>query len=207
MPLLGGLIAAPVVLGRTIRRRTGSVRSWLRGPAGTADVGLAAYALAVTLLYLPRLPLHAQVTVRYLLPVFPIGLYFLIRSRPVRRAIDDYAGWLWSSYAVGVFIGGQLLLVAVATLAATIGEAFQLHAVVGLALAGVLAAATITAVSFEHPSSDRLLAIVIGLAAATTTVFVALVSVGYTDAIGVYPGGGDHALAIVRMLAETVALP
>lgn len=207
MPLFGGLIALPVVIGRAIRRRSRSIRSWFRGPAGTADVGLAAYALAVTLLYLPRLPLHAQVTVRYLLPVFPIGLYLLVRSRPVHRAIDDHTAWLWSSYAVGVFVGGQLLLVAVATLAATIGEAFQLHAVVGLALAGVLAVATITAVSFEHPSSDRLLAIVLGLTAATTTVFVVFVGVGYTDAIGVYPGSGDHALGIVRLLADAVGLP
>ena len=206
MPLLSGLIALPVALGQAIRRRSHSVRFWLRGPAGTADVGLAVYGLTVTLLYLPRLPLHAQVTVRYLLPVFPIGLYLLVRCRPIRRAIDDHTAWLWTSYVVGVFIGGQLLLVAVATLAGTIGEAFQFHAVIGLAFAGVLAA-TITAVAVKTHSGNRLLAIALGLTAATTTVFVVFVSVGYTDAIGVYPGGGDHALAIVRLLAKTVALP
>ncbi|MFB6129107.1 MAG: hypothetical protein ABEJ47_05015 [Halorhabdus sp.] len=207
MPLLGGVLALPVVGARRLHRRSVSIRPWLRRPAGTADVGLATYGLAVTLLYLPRLPLHAQVTVRYLLPVFPIGLYFLVRTRAVRRAIDDHAGWLWSSYAVGVCIGGQLLVVAVATLATTIGEAFQLHAVISLALAGVVALATSVATVSGNESLTRPLAMALGFAAAATTAFVVFVSVGYTNAVGVYPGGGDHALALVRLLAETVALP
>jgi len=206
MPLLGGLLALPVAATQRFLNRTSSFTSWLRRPAGTADIGLAAYAIALTLLYLPRLPLHAQLTVRYLLPVFPIGLYFCLRSPSIRRPIEAHAPSLWWGYTAGLFIGGQILVIAVVSLTSTFGEAVQLHALIALGLAGALAVTAVSSAVFEDSTVDRSLAVILGLTAATTTAFVVLVSIGYTDAIGTYPNGGDHTVPFVRLLADAVTL-
>lgn len=78
---------------------------------GTVVAFAIVYAALLTLVYLPRLPLHATITVRYLLPLFPIALYGLLRLGSVRRVLEEQPVACGFAYLGGVLVGGQLLVV------------------------------------------------------------------------------------------------
>ncbi|MFB6166578.1 MAG: hypothetical protein ABEJ31_15575 [Haloarculaceae archaeon] len=199
-PLLGGLVAVPVVLTRRLRRgRFGAVGQHLRTPAGAVDAFVVAYAVVLVLLYLPRLPLHAQVTVRYLHPIFPLGVYGLVRLPAVAESLDAHwrlAAWTWTG---GVLVGGQLVVVVLAVGNYGRGEAVQLHALLALATAGLLGLVFVAAAASERVPR-RLGAVAFGLAAAAGTVFVLLSGIVY------FAYAGRFALPVVRVLSDALAL-
>jgi hypothetical protein len=174
MPLAAALVVVPVVAVRT--DLIGRVRAVVdhRGLTGLGivDAFTVVYGLALTLIYLPRLPIHAAITVRYLLPLYPIGIYALARQPAVRRVIDERFLPLSFAYAGSLLVGGQLLVLYLWATAATRGEAVQTHALISLVAAGLLAT-WILADAFGY-REDRLGAVALAFAAAAATAFVVL---------------------------------
>jgi 4-amino-4-deoxy-L-arabinose transferase-like glycosyltransferase len=174
MPLAAALVVVPVVAVRTDllgRVRAAVDRRSLTAP-GTVDAFAVVYGLALALVYLPRLPIHAAVTVRYLLPLYPIAIYGIARQPAVRRIVRERARSMAFTYVGSLLVGGQLLVVYLWATDATRGEAVQTHAILGLLAAGLLAAWTL-ADAFGY-REDRVGAVALALAAAATTAFVAL---------------------------------
>ncbi|QLD86631.1 hypothetical protein HWV23_13140 [Natronomonas halophila] len=174
MPLAAALVVVPVVAART--DLVGRVRAVVdhRGLTGfgIVDAFAVVYGTALTLIYLPRLPIHAAITVRYLLPLYPIAIYALARQPAVRRVIDERFRPLSFAYAGSLLVGGQLLVLYLWATEATRGEAVQTHALVSLVAAGLLAA-WILADAFGY-REDRLGAVALAFAAAAATAFVVL---------------------------------
>ena len=163
-------------------------------PTVVLAVGMA---LSFVALYLFRLPLYVQFTQRYLLPVFPLGLYVLARSSAVTRLVEragDTALW---SYGIGVLVGGQLLLVAVLTRELQPGGAAQLNAGVSLVTATLVAATGVLAAWTRR--FDRAVGVAIGLACAAGTVFVLLAHLEYFQVTG------EAILPVVQELTDLLS--
>ncbi|MFC7195667.1 hypothetical protein ACFQL4_15270 [Halosimplex aquaticum] len=133
-----GIAANRITRGRSSRsvqsysgRLLDSARSLVRSPERATDALVVAAAMLFYLVYIHRLPLYAQVTVRYLLPLYPLAVYGVVRQRSVRRGIAKYGRTVAWTYLGGVLLGAQLLFVAVTATAVGRGGALQLHAVVG----------------------------------------------------------------------------
>jgi hypothetical protein len=148
-PVLGGLLVAPLV-AVTHRTRLRFDRKRLQQPGPATGLAMGLFGVLFALLYIERLPLHAQVTVRYLLPLYAVGIVGLVMLAPIRRVCQrEVQTFAWTT-AGGVLVGGQLLATVVLSMELAVGEAFQLHALAGLILAGILAiSAAVT------PYSDR----------------------------------------------------
>lgn len=154
--------------------------------------------LTLTLQYASRLPIHAQVTVRYLFPVFPLGVYLLCRLPPVRQTLsDNWRLFAWTT-AGATLIGGQLLIIIVLATVVGVGEAFQLHAVLALTTAAPLAVWGLFGRG-DGPFG-RVGAVFLGLATALSTLFVLLLAVEYGSL------GDSHLLPVVRVVAELLEL-
>jgi uncharacterized membrane protein YgcG len=180
----------------------------LRLPSSTADRILSAdrvvdaFALTafvgIVLLYTSRLPLHAQVTARYLFPLYPLGVYLLMRLPVVRESLTTHVRlFLWTVTGT-VLIGGQLTVVFVALTVNGIGEAFQLHALLGLGTAVPLGGWVLGGRS--EGLAGQTGAVLLGSATGVTTVFLLLTSIEY------YALGDTHLLPMMRVLAELVTL-
>lgn len=193
---LAMLEAAPV-LGASVAAASG----WLLGSARrfrsrlTATDALAlAFALAFVALYLNRLPLNTQVTVRYLLPVYPLGAFLLARSAVVRALVTDHFRPMLWSYGGGVAIGGQLLFVGLVSGGYAVGEAARVHALLGVALGLLVAALGVAGVLDERARPAT--AVAFGLAGAAATVFFLLATAHYFSFIG------EYALPVVGAISE-----
>ncbi|WP_211609037.1 hypothetical protein [Halogranum amylolyticum] len=85
-PIFAALIALPGALSRRLRGTDVSVllaRRRSLSARHATDLLVAAIAVLFVLFYLPRLPLHVMITVRYLLPVMPLLLYAVFRLQQV----------------------------------------------------------------------------------------------------------------------------
>ena len=171
------------------------LRPPLLPPALATDVFLSLVGVLFLLTYYTRFPFPAQVTVRYLLVLFPLGVYALARTPALRRVLHDHGRLALWSYLAGVLLGAQLLLTVVVVRSFGDGEAFQLHALVSLALAGPFALLALASTLDERV--DRLTAVAGGLAAAAGTDFLLLSGV-------VYFQYGPYALPLVDSLADVL---
>jgi hypothetical protein len=199
-PLLAGLTAAPVAAGLWLRERgRAAVGSHLQSAAGVVDTVALATGVLFVCLFLPRLPLHAQVTVRYLHPLFLLGVYGLARLPAVRSAVT--ANWRTTGLAYGgtVLIGGQLVVIALAAIQPGLGEAVQFHALLALATATVLAVWAV-ARTLSETVSERAGAVVLGAAAGVGTIFVLLSGIEY------FSYAGEFALPVVRWFSAALPL-
>ena len=180
----------------------------LRLPSSTAartlsaDRVVDAFAIAaftgVVLLYTSRLPLHAQVTARYLFPLYPLGVYLFVRLPAVRRSLTErWQTFLWT-VAGTVLIGGQVTVVFVALTVNGIGEAFQFHALLALGIAVPLGGWALWGRS--EGLTGQAGAVLLGAATGVTAVFILLTSVEY------YALGDAHLLPMMRALGELLAL-
>ncbi|PSP49229.1 hypothetical protein BRC75_04365 [Halobacteriales archaeon QH_7_69_31] len=186
MPLAAGLVAVPVVAARLdLRARAAAFRRrpWPRPSAlRTVDAFAVVYVLALLLVYLPRLPVHASLTVRYLLACYPLAVYGLARLPSVRRVMRERPRLCAATVASALLVGGQLLVLYQWAIDATMGEAVQTHALVGLATAGLLAAwAVADALGWRR---DRVGAVALGLAAAAGAAFVLLAGLWHFAFVG-----------------------
>ncbi|MDT3434518.1 hypothetical protein [Haloarcula sp. 1CSR25-25] len=154
--------------------------------------------VGVVLLYTSRLPLHAQVTARYLFPLYPLGVYLFMRLPAVRESlIEHWQTFLWTAAGM-VLLGGQVTVVFVALTVSGIGEAFQLHALLALGIAVPLGVWALGGRS--DGLAGQAGAVLLGAATGVTTVFLFLTSVEY------YALGDTHLLPMMRALGELLAL-
>jgi hypothetical protein len=192
---------APVLIGSVAaaaRSLVGAPRDAL-SMVRPIDAAAVALALAYVLLFTQRLPIHVQVTVRYLLPVYPIGLLLLARQRPIRELLErewDTVGW---SYLTVVLVGTQLILATVVATGMTISEAAQLHAGLGLGAGAGLGISMLAGKAW--PSLRPVAAGSLGAAAGLGTSFVLLTGFAYFSFIGRYvlPISGAVAEVIGRI--------
>lgn len=195
-PVLGALAGGLPAAWRRARSGPAITR---RIQAETA-VDLFAILLCVTLVlqYASRLPIHAQLTVRYLFPLFPLGVYLLARLPVVRATLSTHWRLFAWTTAVTICIGSQLIAVTVFWTTVGLGEAFQLHALLGLATAIPLAAWS--CLGRSESRLGRTGAVLVGVATGLATVFVLMVALEY------YSIGDSHMLPMVRLVAERVDL-
>lgn len=184
MPV-GGAIAASVavaaartssLLDRPRSALVAAVASLRTDPRRQTDLLALAYVGALTVAYLPRLPLFSQITVRYLLPTVPLWLYLLGRLDPVGRAVTERARWAGAGYVLGLLVGGAALVAILGAIDPALGEAMQFHALVNLGLAVLTAVALLVG-----PATSRLrpAAVSLGVTAAATTLFLGLAGLVY----------------------------
>jgi hypothetical protein len=199
-PLLAGVVGLPIVLARRVRSDgLGRVRRHFGSPAGAVDAFVIGNTLLFTLLYMPRLPLHAQVTVRYLHPVFALGIYGVARLAVTQGAVrDHWRAALWT-YTGSIFVGGQLVVAFLAITGPTLSEAVQFHALLSLAAATILGLWVLcAAVSDAVPRIYG--AIAFALAAGAGTLFLLLSGLDYFDY------AGEYMLPVVRVVTDAVTL-
>jgi len=191
----GGKWSAGRVLG-AVRRLPGRVR---RGdPARQTDgLALAVFAGFATLYY-PLLPLHTQLTVRYVLPVVPALVYLVARRRTVRRSVTAATRSLVAGYALALVAGVAAVAVAFPAIDPAIGEAMQLHALVDLAVCGALLGA-VAATRAGLADDTRLAAAAVGVAGAVTTLLVVRMQLVYFEY-------GTYAVPVVRRVADALAV-
>ncbi|WP_336361301.1 hypothetical protein [Haladaptatus sp. ZSTT2] len=196
-PILGALTAFPVYAVQQFRTEN-RVRAWLSTPAGATDIFAFVYCVLLTAVYLPRLPLYATITVRYLLPVFPFLLYAVFRLPSVRRAVTTHPQPLAWAYAGTVLIGGQGLLLALLVQRPALGEAVQLHALLGIGVG--VAFGLWSLASLRWPRADILGASLLGVVAGTGTLFLLLSGIEY------FAYAGEFALPLSQWLSRLLPL-
>jgi hypothetical protein len=174
-PLLAGLV---VVVRSVFASSVGE----LRRRVTPTDLLATSLVLAYVLLFMQSLPVHVQVTVRYLLPIYPLGLYLLVRQRFIGRLVTERLRPVAWSYAAVTLLGTQLILAAVLTADMTVSEAAQLHAMLALVAAGVLVVAVFA--SWITPRARTPAAAALGVAAGLGTAFVLLTGFAYFAFVG-----------------------
>ncbi|WP_136717882.1 hypothetical protein [Halorientalis salina] len=199
-PLVGGLLGIPLAIAHSLRGETTTrLRRHVRTPVGATDCYVLACAILFSLLYVPKLPIHAQVTVRYLHPLFPLSIYALVRVPAVRGALDVH--WptaLWT-FAGTVFVGSQLVVAYLGLTNPGLGEAVQFHALLAIAT-GTLLGLWVVARSLSTTVPDRAGAIALGLTTGVGTVFTLLSGLVY------FASAGGFALPAMGVLSEFLAL-
>lgn len=192
---LAVLEAAPLLVG-LVAVVPSAIDSGLRGlhrRVNPTDALALALVLAYALLFMQRLPVHVQVTVRYLLPIYPLGLYLLARQGTVRRLVTDRADAVAWSYVGVVLLGTQLVLASVVAVGLSVSEAAQLHALLALAAAAILGLSIL--VSSVDPRARPVAAGSLGIVAALGTAFLLLTGFAYFAFIGEFVLPGSRAVA------------
>ena len=202
---LSALESAPVLAGlagwmTVLWRKRGGLSTPGRIVSGETLVGLFATTAIVvfTLFYANRLPIHAQLTARYLFPIYPLGVYLLCRLPVVRRTLAEHWRAIAWSAAVTVLIGGQVLAVGIFWTTDSLGEAIQLHGVLGVGTAVPLALWAL--IGRSDGWFGRLGGILLGSTTALAWLFGLFVAIEY------YPLGNAQLLPIVRIVADTLTL-
>ena len=200
MPLVGALVALPAIAITKLRRRGRTLVGWPRSasPARQTDLLVVAIATMVTVVYLSRLPLHTMLTVRYLLPVFPLALYGVARLGVVSAAVTHSPRGLAVAY-LGTVAGGTLLLPGILTVVdPALGEAVQFHALVNLATATALSIAVVGRTIAPARVGRRWVTTTLGVAAGATTIYVCFAAFAYFTY-------GSFALDGVEVLAKSLS--
>lgn len=189
-PVLGAVVGAGVV---GVRSGVGRLHRAL----DATDALTVAVALVFVLIYNPKLPLNTQVTVRYLLILYPLGIVLLARSTVVRTLLDDHWSTLLWAYVCGVAIGGQLLLAYLVVGQYAVGEAARVHALLGFGLGIAVALTSLGSVSDRR--LEPAAAATLGLAGATATVFFLLATLWHFGFVG------EYVLPIAGALSDVLA--
>jgi len=194
-PVVGTLVALPAVLVVWLRDGVGSLGRL--SPGRQSDLLVVTYVGVLTLVYLPRLPLFSQLTVRYLLPAIALLAYCVVRVPIVRAAIDDAPRLLTTVYAGTVVLGTILFVVVLGGLDPGLGEAVQAHALVNLAAATVLGLTVTVGTIAPNRIPSRVVAAALAAAGGVTTSYVFLASLEYF-------AYGQYAFDLVRVVARYV---
>lgn len=203
MPLAALLVSVPITLYGDWKRNHGrrdmtSTADRSITPQRATDVLVVTYVSILLLIYAPRLPVHASITVRYLHPMYPLLVYLVARQSVVRDVLAEHRHVLAWSYAASVLIGGQVLAVVMLRTATTSGEAIQFHGLLALGAAALLLGWS--TVARLRGGYERTGAVLLATAGAVTTLF-ALFSVA------LYFGFmRRYALPVSRLVAEALTL-
>jgi len=195
MPFAALFAVLPFAYLPTVRNAD-RIRKWIETPAGKVDLIVIGYTLGLVFVYLSRLPGHAQMTVRYLVPIMPFLVYLAFRV-PEVRSVFHGVPWVFGwTYAIGVLIGGQLLIAVFGLTDYSFAEMFQIHALLGLS-AAVLVAVWIAIARSGRFDDPRVGAVVFGIAATTNTIFVVSACLIYST------GAQQLILSISGLLGRT----
>ncbi|MFW5918437.1 MAG: hypothetical protein ACOCR0_03035 [Haloferacaceae archaeon] len=200
-PLLGPLVAVPIVLGKRGARRgrmrlSGLLAAVRTTPRYQTDLFVGTLVIGFTLLYLPRLPLHSQITMRYIVPIMPVAAYGVMRLPAVRRGLKtDFRAFI-DAYLGGTVVGIVGVSLAFLALDPAIGEAMQFHALLNLVVAGVA-----TGVILVDSLAERELPVgtVVGAVGGAGTALYALAGIEYFTY-------GRFALPIAEWLSAAIPL-
>lgn len=194
-PLAGALAWVPVAAAARLRGGLSAAmdrfRAGLADPRRQTDLLACAMAGTVLLVYLPYLPRWATITVRYVVPAVGLLLYGVVRLAPVRAAVGGATRTLVGAYAATLLVGGAGYATVLVGLDPAVGEAVQLHGLVGLATAVALAGVTATWRVHRRASA---VATALGVAAGVTTLFLAFATLAHF-------ADGHQALDLVRVVA------
>jgi len=170
-------------------------------PTRQTDLLATGFAVVFTLVYLPKLPLHSQITLRYILPVMPLLLYGVVRLSAVNETIATVPRWVVGSYLTVVGVGGMGLVAVLAVIDPAIGEAMQLHALIGLAAAAL---AVVAIATWPIHRDRRVVAVGLAVPAGATTVFLLLSGIEYFSyqVPNTNVGSELYALDVVRVIAD-----
>jgi hypothetical protein len=184
MPLLAALagLAGPAVARsrRSVRRLrdrplAGALayakRTSSPEPVAVLDAFAVAYAVGLLGLFLGRLPAHHMLTVRYLHPLYALGVYWLVRTPAVRRAVGSAGRRLAAAAVAGLAVGVPGYVGALVLLGTTLGEGVQLYALVALCVAATVAVASLRAAGGTD-DDVRTLAVALGVAAGISAAFL-----------------------------------
>lgn len=152
--------------------------------AQSDPTAMLAVALIITylLVYLSRLPLHVQITQRYILPVYPLALYLMTHSTTLRRLVSESLRPLLWSYGAGTLLGTQLFITYIVQENLAVAEAARVNATLSL-----LAALAVTVAVLVYAVTDRfqrVAAITLGLACASGTLFLLVSGIHYFSVTG-----------------------
>ncbi len=190
-PLLGATV------GAVVGALTGGVERLRKSLDATTALALL-FVVGFVLIYNGRLPLNTQVTVRYLLVLYPLGVVLLAGTAPVRRLLETHRSPLLWSYGAGVALGGQLLLAYFVVGQYAVGEAARVHALLGFGLGVAVAVASL--VSVVDRRADPVAAVALGLAAAAGTVFLLLAGLSHFAFVG------EYILPVVGAISDAIAV-
>ncbi|WEL16854.1 putative membrane protein [Halorhabdus sp. SVX81] len=200
-PMLGTLIAIPIVLGKrgleSGRERLPEQLAAIRStPRYQTDLFAGTLVIAFTLLFLPQLPLYSQITMRYLVPIMPVAIYGVMRLPAVRRSLrTDFREFL-GAYLGTAVIGVAGVTVAFVALDPAIGEAMQFHALLNLAVAGVVALVVVVDTVLDR---DLPVGTAIGAAGGAGTTLYVLAGIEYFTY-------GEFALPVTEWLSAVIPL-
>ena len=195
-PIVAGLFAAPIA----IRARAVPTRATLgllrHDPVRATDLFAATYVAVFGLLYLPQLPLHSTITVRYLIPTVPFLIYGVCRLEPVHRVAEHEGGRL-AALAIGLTVAA-VAFAALALAGVGPGTAMQAHGVAHLAVAGLFLAWLVAALRTDL--DPRVGAAVLALVLAASVAFLLLSGVEY------FGHDRQFALPIARTLERLIPI-
>ncbi|MFB6152980.1 MAG: hypothetical protein ABEJ27_01890, partial [Halodesulfurarchaeum sp.] len=125
------------------------------------------------LLYRPRLPIHAQVTVRYLVPIVPMLVILIIMLPSVRTTIHEAGSIIAWTTATVALIGTQLSIALLVILQLTRGEAMQLYGMFAASI-GILTGLTFAYKEWRPDRITTVAGVMLGLAVGTGAMFIIL---------------------------------
>ena len=182
MPILGSLLAVPVLAGRRLRRLDGATAGQLNprrwSPARQTDFLAAALGAVLTVVYLPRLPLFSMLTVRYLHPVVPLALYGVCRVPAVRSTVAETT-WLGRAYLASLALALVALLGGIGGLGLAVGEAVQYNALWNLGGATLCAGAIAGRTLLPERVPTAVVTVGLALPAGFTTAYLLLAGLVY----------------------------
>jgi hypothetical protein len=197
MPLLGAVAVYPLLAARRLARGVSLPRPGRTGrtaPVTVVDAFSVLYVLLLFGLALTTLPLHHMFTMRYLHPLYAVGVYWVIRIPAVRNALETAGRSAAAGFITTVLIGVPLYLGVIAAADLVLGEAVQLYALAALAVA--VAVGCWVLLETVVGGFESLGAIVLGVAAGLTAVYL-LVS-----GVALFPDTGEFLLPLSRAASE-----
>lgn len=195
-PLLPYLLTVVSSLRDRGRR---SIDAWSDSPYAAVDTTAFVFVLILTVISLKRLPADTSFTVRYLHPVYPVAVYYLVRIPKLRVIFVSHLSTIVRTYGATVALCVPLYLAGLWAFAAVLGEAVQMYATVAFVVG--VAVFLIWAVALVHESErlDRLVAGSLGFTFGMGTV--------YTVAFGVaIYGSKRQLLPVIEELSRIVGV-
>ncbi|WP_123537725.1 hypothetical protein [Halosimplex salinum] len=170
-PVLAALAALP------LRRRVDEIRSGgrrLRDAADPVDLLVIVTTALFVCLYINRLPVFVQLTVRYLHPLYPLAVYGLFRIPRVRSILTARTSATVLSYEATLLLGAPLSVGAMFVFETTKGDVVQALGLASLAVAAVLALALLASPRDER--AEAVAAGAFGAAVGAVTIYLLLTS-------------------------------
>ena len=195
-PVLAALVGTVAVAIRRIAAAglSRSLISFPHCPERQTDLLAVTIAVVFSLVYMTRLPTHAMLTVRYLVPVMVLAMYGVGRLGAIHAVAHADWRWLVGSYLGVLAAGGIGFLAVLSSVVLGQGEVVQLHGIVGLVAAVPLVVWTI---GYEAGllSDVRFGVVASALPAGFTTLFLLFSGLFYFDY-------APYALPIVSEIVE-----